>query len=172
MASKIKVDELETADGSGTIALQNQLSGMTGVSLPTGSVLQTLFFETSTQVSSTSSTMADAGLSIAITPSSSSSKILVLVSQGYYTNETHTHTRLLRDSTELIYHGYGIGWASEHYTEMAYEGYSYLDSPSTTSAITYKTQFKRHSGSNSTSANYDDGGGHQVSTMTVMEIAG
>ena len=35
MASKIKVDQLETADGSGTIALQNQLSGMTTASLPT-----------------------------------------------------------------------------------------------------------------------------------------
>ena len=34
MASKIKVDQLETADGSGTIALQNQLSGMTTASLP------------------------------------------------------------------------------------------------------------------------------------------
>jgi len=40
MASKIKVDQLETADGSGTIALQNQLSGMTSASMPTGSVLQ------------------------------------------------------------------------------------------------------------------------------------
>jgi len=34
MASKVKVDELETVDGSGTIALQNQLSGMTSASLP------------------------------------------------------------------------------------------------------------------------------------------
>ena len=34
MASKIKVDQLETADGSGTIALQNQLSGMTTASVP------------------------------------------------------------------------------------------------------------------------------------------
>jgi hypothetical protein len=40
MASKIKVDQLETADGSGTIALQNQLSGLTSASMPTGSVLQ------------------------------------------------------------------------------------------------------------------------------------
>ena len=34
MASKIKVDQLETADGTGTIVLQNQLSGMTTASLP------------------------------------------------------------------------------------------------------------------------------------------
>ena len=35
MASKIKVDQIQTADGSGTIALHNQLSGMTTASLPT-----------------------------------------------------------------------------------------------------------------------------------------
>ena len=48
MASKIKVDQIQTADGTGTIALQNQLSGMTTASLPalgsaqmpTGSLLQ------------------------------------------------------------------------------------------------------------------------------------
>ena len=48
MASKIKVDQIQTGDGTGTIALQNQLSGMTTASLPTltsaimpaGSVLQ------------------------------------------------------------------------------------------------------------------------------------
>jgi len=48
MASKIKVDQIQTADGTGTIALQNQLSGMTTASLPTltssvmpaGSVIQ------------------------------------------------------------------------------------------------------------------------------------
>ncbi len=50
MASKIKVDTLETANGSGTIALSNQLSGMTTASLPalgsaqmpSGSVLQVI----------------------------------------------------------------------------------------------------------------------------------
>ena len=35
MASKIKVDQIQTADGTGTIALQNQLSGMTSASMPT-----------------------------------------------------------------------------------------------------------------------------------------
>ena len=40
MASKIRVDQIQTADGTGTIALQNQLSGMTSASMPAGSVLQ------------------------------------------------------------------------------------------------------------------------------------
>ena len=60
MASKIKVDELETTDGSGTIALQNQLSGMTTSSLPsvllssqmpTGSVLQVVPYKLLTWLS-------------------------------------------------------------------------------------------------------------------------
>ena len=42
MTSVLKVDQIQTADGSGTIALQNQLSGMTSASMPTGSVVQTL----------------------------------------------------------------------------------------------------------------------------------
>jgi hypothetical protein len=42
MASKIKVDTLETADGTGSIALSNQLSGMTVASLPTTGTLPAL----------------------------------------------------------------------------------------------------------------------------------
>ena len=40
MTSKLKTDVLETVSGSGTIALTNQLSGMTSASMPSGSVLQ------------------------------------------------------------------------------------------------------------------------------------
>jgi hypothetical protein len=42
VASKIKVDTLETADGTGSIALSNQLSGMTVASLPTTGTLPAL----------------------------------------------------------------------------------------------------------------------------------
>ena len=87
MASKIKVDQLETADGSGTIALQNQLSGMTTASLPTvttdklgtGAVLQVVQGTYSTQITSTAASFSDTNLSASITPSSSSSKIYVQV---------------------------------------------------------------------------------------------
>ena len=40
MTSKLKTDVLETVSGSGTIALTNQLSGMTSASMPSGSVIQ------------------------------------------------------------------------------------------------------------------------------------
>ena len=54
MASKIKVDQIQTADGTGTIALQNQLSGLTNASMPTGSVLQVVSVANGTKVTSTS----------------------------------------------------------------------------------------------------------------------
>ena len=86
MASKIKVDTLETANGSGTIALSNQLSGMTTASLPAlgsaqmpaGSVIQVLTNKGSAGLSLTSGTFITTGMSLAITPSSTSNKILAM----------------------------------------------------------------------------------------------
>ncbi len=57
MASKIKVDQLETADGTGTIALQNQLSGLTSASMPTGSVIQVVQNYIASETSSTQQAM-------------------------------------------------------------------------------------------------------------------
>ena len=75
MASKIKVDQLETADGSGTIALQNQLSGMTGASMPTGSVLQVVHTTITDATTTTSTTYSEFAQSASMTLTSSSNKI-------------------------------------------------------------------------------------------------
>ena len=93
MAAKIKVDQIETVDGSGTIALQNQLSGMTTASLPTltsaimptGSVLQVVQNTLDTSNFDTTSTSAVAsGKSLSITPTTSGNKMLVTVSGLMY----------------------------------------------------------------------------------------
>jgi len=83
MASKIKVDSIETTSGSGTIALSNQLSGMTHASVPSGSVLQMVENTRvhSDNLTTTSTTMVDSGLVTgAITPASAGSKIAVDIS--------------------------------------------------------------------------------------------
>tara|TARA_R100000541_G_scaffold2080_2_gene7521 strand:- start:122 stop:706 length:585 start_codon:yes stop_codon:yes gene_type:complete len=95
MASKIKVDQIQTADGSGTIALQNQLSGMTTASVPTldytklpaGSIIQTVHM-VNTRSGNTSSTSTSyvhlnngaANYSLAITPKYSNSYIMGVIS--------------------------------------------------------------------------------------------
>ena len=47
-------------------------------------------------------------------------------------------------------------------------GTSYLDSPSTTSAVTYKTQFANHNGTGTVYANLDN----DTAQITLLEIAG
>ena len=59
MASKIKVDQIQTADGTGTIALQNQLSGMTDASMPTGSVVQVVNYQSTSSATGTTEMPVD-----------------------------------------------------------------------------------------------------------------
>ena len=184
MASKIKVDTLETANGSGTIALSNQLSGMTTASLPalgsaqmpTGSVLQVIHANKSGFVGTASDTMVDTGITANITPSSTSSKILVTVhASGPYKNATGIegamNMDIVRGSTTI--HNFAI---SNLYTGTAMQNNgtpmsaTMLDSPSTTSATTYKVQFKRSSATGGPSVGINASG--ETSTITLMEIQG
>ena len=81
MTSKLKTDILETVSGSGTIALTNQLSGMTSASVPSGSVLQVVSYYTAAQVSQTIGTTDTIvnSMTKAITPLGANSKFLVQV---------------------------------------------------------------------------------------------
>jgi hypothetical protein len=163
MASKIKVDQIQTGDGTGTIALQNQLSGMTSASMPTGSVLQVLrdnHFHSSTHYSTTSTSFIDTELSITITPSSASSMIMITVFLGLQSSATTTQDRyrVVRDTTALV---------GEHWVDGLWvtTGGVWDDLPNTTSAVTYKVQYKSGAG--------DTGYYHHAnvkSSLTVMEI--
>ena len=169
MTSKLKTDVLETVSGSGTIALTNQLSGMTSASMPSGSVLQVINASTSTSVGNAGSGWADAGIVATITPSSTSSKILILVDgQGFEINQTSIGfaTRLLRGSTSLSEFNQYASYTYLNNTTNV--GINYLDSPSTTSATTYKVQVIR-SGASGTARAQANG---SMSTITLMEIKG
>ena len=171
MASKIKVDQIQTADGTGTIALQNQLSGMTTASLPTltsaqmpaGHIVQIVHSSTDTKVDMSSTTHVDTGLTATITPTSSSNKILVSVHQnGLHKHNNHTNNDMtiyiLRGSTNIAHIAKFAGFTqSSSHLYLGTVSAEMLDSPSTTSAITYKTTF----------ANPDGGGGG--GTITVQE---
>jgi hypothetical protein len=177
MASKIKVDQLETADGTGTIALQNQLSGMTGASMPTGSVIQVVHGTTNSAVVMSSTSHVDTGLTATITPTSSSNKILVSVHQnGLRKHSNHTNNDItayiLRGSSNIAHIAKYVGFtASALNLYIGNVSGEILDSPATTSATTYKTTF----------ANPDGGGaggtitaqeGSARSTITLTEIVG
>ena len=145
-----------------------------------GKVLQVVNATYSTETTIASTTYTDTGLSVSITPSSATSKILILVQQSFYVRRNIEDSggalRLLKDSTAI----FDIGGASKYSTLYNYQSGAtnnqlgsmipiiYLDSPSTTSSLTYKTQARSYSTANSGScaAQLDSAN----SSITVMEI--
>jgi len=167
MTSKLKTDILETVSGSGTIALTNQLSGMTGASMPTGSVVQVINASSSTAFSTTSTSIVNTGFSATITPTSASSKIIVMYSTAAWaanTSNMSVNLYLLRGSTDLGVKAIGYA-ASAGY--VAYPvGFSYFDTPSTTNATTYSLWVKA-GGANGTVSKSTE-----LAQFTLMEIKG
>ena len=115
--------------------------------LPAGSVLQVVSATNSTQTSITGTTYTDTSLTASITPTSSSSKILVLVYQPYRFTDAAEGAGIiiLRNSTALTTALTDVNGPYQLYLEVAADFYgifsaSYLDSPATTSSTVYKTQ--------------------------------
>ena len=176
MASKIKVDQIQTGDGTGTIALQNQLSGMTSASMPTGSVLQVVNHRsTAANTATTSQSYVSSGIAASITPSSTSSKIWVGVTlNGIFKDGANNvvSTKLYRGSTDIGTIDSMGTYTANSDTAVGNTSIGYLDSPSTSSAVEYKIYFASVSGAavqinarwNSSFTTH--------STITLMEIAG
>lgn len=142
-----------------------------------GKVLQVVNATYSTNATSSSSTMADTGLTASITPSASTSKILVIATQagcGKYASSSASALGLMlrRNTTDLVRFediATYTGTAVENYVGSC--SVSYLDSPATTSSTTYKTQFRNSGGAGTVTIQSTLGGGlNAVSTITLMEI--
>ena len=137
-----------------------------------GKVLQVVQGTTATQADSTSNTFADTGMTVTITPSSASSKVLVLMTvTGIFkpTNDTHIGLQLVRGASSIyILSGIqGAGASAATITGSTATG-AYLDSPATTSATTYKMQFKNNNATGTVSVQYFTN--QPTSTMIAMEI--
>jgi hypothetical protein len=139
-----------------------------------GKVLQVIYASVAgSEVSNSTTTFADTGLTATITPSSATSKVLVLFSQqgvmkGNGNVGNSVKMRLVRGATAILdpittIHGYtdtlirNVGSVSS----------CFLDSPSTTSATTYKTQFANRISAALVAVQYDS---NETSTMILMEI--
>lgn len=151
---------------SGTV-----LTNGTNTNFPAGSVLQVVNATYGTQTTSTTASYADTGLTASITPSNSSNKILVIVNQVsiYKTGfDTSVNIYLVRNSTNIVQFGRLASGTGSAAGVMTSTGTSYLDSPATTSSVTYKTQFNNDTPAGTVYVQF--GGG--VSTITLMEIKG
>ena len=168
-----------TVDGSGNISAANNFTA-TGHVLKVASTTKTDTWNNATQ-----NTWNDVtGLSVSITPSSTSSKILI-TGHISYSASSNLYVRIVRDSTPICVgdtsgnrisstvasgYNYGDGNVMESTT------WNYMDSPSITSAITYKIQvygFNVTQYVNRVVTDPDSGVSPRgTSTITVMEVAG
>jgi len=127
-------------------------------------ILQIVTGTTNTQTSTGSATYSDAGLSASITPQATTNKILVMAQINYYNASTNkTNFNLVRGSTQINETNPLGGDANNidggHFL-------TFLDSPATTSATTYKVQFKTNS-----SAGYLRASATATCTIFLMEVS-
>lgn len=163
MASTLTVDNIVGATSSDKIHIPGHvIQVVQGVYTANGSI--------------TSSTLTDTGISQSITPQNSSSKVLVLINALLgisATNAAEVFTQIVRDSTAIrLYERalvLNVASGGSNHTGGSYS-YCFLDSPSTTSATTYKLQGRTNQGTLRIN-DYYSGSGQGASTITLMEIA-
>ena len=197
--SRILVDQIRsnsasadamTLDGSGNLTVPGNitLSGNATISgtatgFGGGKLLQAVTASYGSNAFNYTTTLANTGLGVSITPSSTSSKILVMVSQTYIVRKSGADMGfsilVYRDSTAIMddinsahYHNHanltGFGSGGQWFEFQGTWNHTILDSPNTTSAINYKTMFGL----------YNTSGGHLIGTsndgkesfITALEI--
>jgi len=177
---------LPTTDGNSSEFLQTNGSGVLtwaeagGGKI--GQVVQTVNTGTETLSSTTATTISD--FTVTITPSATSSKILVMVDMNTGGSGSYnTNLQLFRDTTQ-IYMGDAAGvrsrtFAWSHVTNARFNRRAnaiYLDSPSSTSAVAYSVKWFSEGSSaiylNRTANDVDNAyyDGRGASSITVMEV--
>lgn len=157
------------------------IDGNSGVVFPNnttqasaGQVLQVVNASTTTQSTSSSTSFTDAtGFTATITPKFATSKILVMIgANGCFKNTGNANSalnlKLLKNGSDLV------AWTTYvAVTNLSGQNYvgsnvlNYLDSPATTSALTYKVQFANQVAASFVAINQNN----DTSTITLMEIA-
>lgn len=179
-----------TASPTGRLDVASR--GITKGSMPAGSILQVVQALKTDPYSTTSTSLADVpGLSVTITPSSSTSKFLIMVNMTYTDTYFTAHLALLRNGVEIgladaagsrprNFLFYSNSTNAGNDGQWVRESMDYIDSPATSSAITYKLQASaRRDGQggtfyiNRSSPDRDTNGydGRGISSLIVMEIA-
>jgi hypothetical protein len=143
-----------------------------------GKVLQVVQGTKTSNASTSSATFVDVGLSVSITPSSATSKVFIIANlqncdaydSGNVT-ELIGSFQLLRSSTVLKSGGNGLNnFPTGTNKTLFYQiNFNYLDDPNTTSATTYKVQFKKSTASGTLSIGAN-ASATDIMSITAMEI--
>ena len=137
--------------------------------LPSTSIVQTVVGTyAGGEIGNSTGTFADTGLTATITPTSSTSKILILISQALLKNSNTSvavNYKLLRGATDLGNLGSGMLQTASSSEWNGMQSFYYQDTPATGSAVTYKTQFASSNGGPVVVANRG-----AVAYMILMEV--
>ena len=171
-------------NGTGSISGLSNVGGVS--SAQSGSVIQTVSAAFNTYVSITSTSLTDTGITATITPQFSTSKILVTISAHLglalaASASSGGTINILRNSTAIYvadripYGRFGIASATANWRFDTNSSFVILDSPATTSSITYKLQGALLSTASSAEFLVNDYENSSTSTngctITLMEIA-
>ena len=164
-----------------TLYVPSNANGTILTNTTPGCILQVVQTVDTTGVTTiTSTSYVDAGsLSVNITPVSSSNKILIMATTNCQVfrqeDEATAGLRLLRGSSQIIEYPYAFVLEAESSSNSRVfynlnHPATYLDSPSSTSQLTYKIQLKVYTDANTNRISYNQNSSH--STITAMEVAG
>jgi len=191
--SQVKITGNASGTGVLTIAAPNTNTDRT-ISLPdkagaiavgAGTIVQVVQASSSTQVTNATTSYVDSGISASIAPTSSSNKIFVNLTVQVRIARSNDQAggglKVLRDSTEIYtpianttgpFHPFidvGTGSQATLYATMPI---FIVDSPATTSSVTYKVQHRPYLTTNSgnMSINFNSTDGDQISYIQLLEV--
>ena len=143
-----------------------------------GGIIQTVIGSTTTHFSTSSTSYVDTGVTASITPTSSTSKIFIFLDVPCHIIRSSGTTwemfiKILRDSTSIFgvdptngnYHC-GIGGTSSSNRAVFSINKQFVDSPNTTSQVTYKLQVKHYS-----NQTIDISRSNEASHITLLEVS-
>jgi len=150
-------------------------TGTLGTSrLPAGSVIQVVQAISSNYQSTSSTTPVGTGLTASITPQSATNKILILINAsgaGTNANTTAVEFSIYKDSASLFVFDRLCSYTNSGGSAYGVTSTTYLDTPSTTSTLTYELYYRKYSGTGNAYINNYASGAASYSTITLMEIA-
>ena len=175
--SQLNVNTINERTSNSGVTVEGVLIKDNKLASGTGNVLQVVTGTDSTAANITATSFTDTGLSASITPSATSSKVLVICAMHTFVyapgDIPYAYLKLLRDSTSLTEFQQGSKADAHENDNNAYIADAptvvYLDSPSSTSALTYKTQAK-YAGSGSGYITTANSG--QTESLILIEIGG
>jgi hypothetical protein len=173
--SEIQVNTINEYTGANGVTIDGVLLKDNKLASGTGNVLQVVTGTDNSQTDIANTSYQATGLSASITPSSTSSKILVLVSTNARINRNNFNDisgfiQILRDTTEILERLYLLRGASAHNENVTASHLSVLDSPNSTSSITYSTKGK--AGTTDSGGVFSTSYANNIDTITLIEIGG